>query len=306
MSNRCQPTDTQIAIAVTREDALSKLLSAADTPRLGDCRILFNWGAFPSDHYDADTPIDRVYFGSEFCERLIPDKKCFQRVLAQIEQHNLALSLLTPMVSDKGMRQLTKILPLLPEGAEVIVNDWGVLRLLQREFPRLTPVVGRLLCKMIKDPRLPSEQWARLYPHGVQSGPFHNLLEKFGIDRLEMDVPPFAEQKDFHSADRALSVYLPFGYSVKGRMCKIGAVGLDSARKFGPGHGCNKECLRYTGKTRRDSVQGKGDLHTFQLGNTLFYRHSAQMTAAVAEAVAQQQVNRLVFAGDWHENYRTH
>ena len=37
---------------------------------------------------------------------------------------------------------------------EVVVNDWGVLRLVRREFPGLRPVLGRLMNKMMRDPRV--------------------------------------------------------------------------------------------------------------------------------------------------------
>ena len=142
-----------------------------------------------------------------------------------------------------------------------------------------------------------------------------------------MDVPPFAKMHDFNSQEKSLSVHLPYGFSVKGRMCKIGAMGIEKHRKFGPGHGCNKECLQYTAKVNRgcssvadsqvaeqDNEQASelksqvksGDLSTFQQGNTMFYRHSNEMTEVLAKAVSQSKVSRMIFEGDWHEDYRTY
>lgn len=299
-------TNTELALTITREQAVTDLLSITRAPALSNCQKVFGWRTFLEKQFAANEPIKRLYYGSEFCERLIPDKQSLSRVMTEVQQTDLDFTLMTPLVSDKGLRRLMRILTELPDASEVVVNDWGVMRLLCRDFPSLVPVVGRQLYKMIKDPRLPSAQWTKLYPHDIQSGPFQHLLEKFGVSRLEMDVPPFANRDDFQSQGRALSVHLPFGYSVKGRMCKIGAVNLDSERKFGPGHGCQKECLKYSGKTTRDPSQGEQDLDTFQQGNTLFYRHSSEMLATVLEAAAQRRINRLVFTGDWHENYRTH
>lgn len=313
--------NTEIAVAITREEALEELLSLSSQPTLENCQAIFNWNDFPVHLYDVKSQITRIYFGGEFCDRLLPDKKTMQSVLTLIEKHNLSLSLLTPLVSDSALARLKQLFPILPKGCEVIVNDWGTLSLLRREYQHLVPVIGRQLCKMIKDPRLPSAQWTKLYPHGVQSGPFHHLLKRFEIERLEMDVPPFAQVHDFDSPDKALSVHLPYGFSVKGRMCKIGAMSIDTPRKFGPGHGCNKECLQYSSKVNRacsskepnnadikavDVQQSVSpDLKTFQQGNTMFYRHSAAMTDTLAEAVLLNKVSRMIFEGDWHEDYRT-
>jgi len=309
----------EIALTLTREDAVEQLLAHLKTVTLADCIDKFNWQGFPSYLYATDHLINRIYFGGEFCERLLPDKKTLLRVLSLVEKNRLNFSLITPVVSDQALVRLEQLFSILPANSEVIVNDWGVLRLLRKSYSKLTPVIGRQLCKMIKDPRLPSAQWLKLYPHGVQSSPFHKLLAQFEIERLEMDVPPFAESQDFNSPEHELSVHLPFGFSLKGRMCKIGALQLDALRKFGPGHGCNKECLKYSSKISRGcstektqsnpqlSSQNKAeDLKAFQQGNTMFYRHSPAMTKILAQVLSQDKVSRIIFEGDWHEDYRTH
>ena len=311
--------NVEVALTLTREDAAEQLLSQLKTPTLADCIDKFNWQNFPSDLYATDHLINRIYFGGEFCERLLPDKKALLRVLSLVEQHHLNFSLITPVVSDQALGRLKQLFSILPIDSEVIVNDWGTLRLLRNNYPKLIPVIGRQLCKMIKDPRLPSAQWLKLYPHGVQSSPFHKLLTQFEIQRLEMDVPPFAESQDFNSPEHKLSVHLPFGFSLKGRMCKIGALQLETPRKFGPGHGCNKECLQYSSKIFRENSTDKTrnkspltqqsqaeDLKAFQQGNTMFYRHSTAMTKTLAQALSKDNVNRIIFEGDWHEDYRTH
>lgn len=313
----------EITLTLTREEAVEQLLAHSKAPTLADCIDKFNWQGFPTHLYSKSHEINRIYFGGEFCERLLPDKKALLRVLSLVDQSGLSFSLITPIVSDHALARLQQLFSVLPDDSEVIVNDWGVLRLLRNNYPKLTSVIGRQLCKMIKDPRLPSAQWLKLYPHGVQSGPFQKLLAQFEIERLEMDVPPFAESPDFNSPEHELSVHLPFGFSVKGRMCKIGAMQLDAPRKFGPGHGCNKECLQYSSITSRGCsseqapsntplaaqtapVNKAEDLKTFQQGNTLFYRHSTAMSDTLANALSQGKVNRMIFEGDWHEDYRTH
>ncbi len=171
--------------------------------------------------------------------------------------------------------------------------------------PDLCPVAGRLLCKMVKDPRLPSAEWTRLYPHGIHSGPFGAVLTQLGVQRIEMDVPPFADINDFRSDHARVSVHAPYGFSVKGRACRIGSLGQPPEGKFASDQDCRRECLSYVGDLSRGDA-GTGDLRTFQRGNTLFYRHSPSMNSALAAALAEGWIDRLILNGDWNENRRPH
>jgi hypothetical protein len=292
----------EIAVTCTEAETLNRITDTVGSLLLADFLRIHGETIETIDATLMNLPVARCYLGNEFCERLLPDTRSLQ---ACITGARFAFTLTTPLVSDSGLRRLHPLLELLPDGNEVIVNDWGVLHLLRRDFPRLTPVVGRLLCKMIKDPRLPTPEWARLYPSGAQSGAFRELLEDYGVKRMEVDVPPFASSTDFQTNGQQLSVHLLQGYTLKGRMCKIGSTHLPATEKFAPGHGCRKECLTYVEKTGRTQQTGH-ELATYQRGNTLFYRHNSAMTAAVLEAVNRGWIDRLIVKGDWDENHRTH
>jgi len=108
--------------------------------------------------------VSRLYFGNEFCNHLIPSSRTLSEVLARSRELGLLFSLVTPTVTDSGIDALGRLFRSLPDGSEVIVSDWGVLRLARTEFPSLLPVAGRLLCKIMKDPRLPSRDWTKLVP----------------------------------------------------------------------------------------------------------------------------------------------
>lgn len=250
----------------------------------------------------ADRMVGRLHFGNEFCETLVPTPSTLDRAVDRAERAGVRISLLTSMVSDHGIAALRRLFPRLPAGSEVIVNDWGLMVAME-DFPDLAPVAGRLLCKMIKDPRLPSAEWARLYPHGVFTPAFRGILDRFGVRRIELDVPPFADVADFRCDGLEVSVHLPFGYSVKGRACKIGSLHLADADKFATGHSCRKECLSYVGSLSRPADMAANDLPTFQRGNTVFYRHSSDMGEAVMAAVRDGWIDRVVLAGDWNEDH---
>jgi len=240
--------------------------------------------------------VTRLQFGSEFCESLLPAPAQLRQMLTLAEANGLAFSLATPICSDHSVTRLRKLLVHLPPQSEVVANDWGMLHMLHADFPGLTPVAGRLICKQIKDPRLPSAQWATLYPHGVHGAPFVAMLRRFGVGRVEMDVAPYAAAEDLHSPQLRVSAHTPWGFSVKGRACRIGSLHLADADKFAIAGKCRRECLDYVAPMTRD---GRDELPTVQRGNALFYRHNEAMTAALNDAVGAGYVDRMIFAGDW-------
>lgn len=77
-------------------------------------------------HYTGS--FSRVYFGNEFCQRLIPSAKELEQVLDFVSEKSLPFTLVTPYVTDEGLRILESLLLKLEKrkpGSEVVVNDWG-------------------------------------------------------------------------------------------------------------------------------------------------------------------------------------
>jgi len=253
----------------------------------------------------ADRPVQRIQFGNEFCERLIPTKVQLEKALDRALADGLDLTLVTPMTTELDLPPLRELLAVLPGGNEVVVNDWGVARLLRNRFPDLVPVAGRLLCKMIKDPRLPSAQWKGHTPSGIRVPGFLRNLNRLGIDRVEIDVPPYATPEDFVLPGKHLSVHTPYGYAVRGRACRIGSLNRPAHKKFQCGEMCRRECLVYVTAMARPQ-QTDAEPATFQRGNTVFYRHTPEMTAPLLEAMENGAVDRIILSGDWNEARRTH
>ena len=69
-------------------------------------------------------------FGNEFCERLIPSKKQLEKVLYCTEKRDLAFTMVTPYVTNKGLKKLEAVISFVaakkPQ-SELVFNDWGVL-----------------------------------------------------------------------------------------------------------------------------------------------------------------------------------
>lgn len=93
---------------------------------------------------------DRIYYGAEFCERLIPSSKSFKIVFKKIRRLNKNISLLTPPVTEAGLKKLKLIFPLLEDTDEIIVNDYGVLNMINKEFKNkihIGRIIGRTLLR---------------------------------------------------------------------------------------------------------------------------------------------------------------
>jgi hypothetical protein len=250
-----------------------------------------------------ETSVTRLYLGNEFCENLMLSPERLRKALRRAAELGLRGSLLTPMVTDRGLRRLLPLLEVLAPGAEVIVNDWGALRLLRESFPHLVPVAGRLFAKQIKDPRLSSPDWMRLAPHGLFESGFRDLLLSFGVGRMEFDLPPHLDPSHVHSEDIRITAHAPYGYCSKGRICRIGSLSLPKSSKFAPGHPCRQECLTYVAPMERRVGAGES-LHVFQRGNTLFYRYSEAMMRALGQLLRERRCDRVVVSGDWNEDCR--
>ena len=273
-------------------------LAVAPVLSVAACGEVLGWRHDPFAGALAMQPITHLQVGGEFCDRLLPTPHLLAETLAFAAARQLEVSLATPLLSDQGMSALRPLLALLPAGTEIVAGDWGMLRLLGRDFPALTPVAGRLMCKMVKDPRLPSAEWARLYPHGIHGAAFTAMLARFGVRRIEMDAPPFAAATDFRSAAMAVGVHAPFGVSAKGRSCRIGSLHRPDSEKFTTGHRCARECLVYEAALVRP--QEETDLPTRLRGTTIFHAHTPAVAAAVLQAVAAGAVDRIILSGDWH------
>ncbi|MBK6581884.1 MAG: hypothetical protein KA739_08630 [Pseudomonadales bacterium] len=289
--------------------AISDVARVKDLAPIGEltasaCLTALGWQWIPFAETLAGHPIDGIHFGNEFCERLLPTSGQLKAVVEWCRSRGLSICLCTPMLADKGIAQLGRLLPLLPAASEVVCNDFGTLRLLMQDFASLHPVAGRQMCKMIKDPRLPSADWAQAIPPGLQSSFFSRMLHRFRISRMETEVRPFAETTDFRPNGLDLSVHIPFGYTLKGRICRPGSLHLPKQKKFTPGHSCQKECLSYFSTMERTAKRSQHELETFMRGNTVFYRYAEDQERALGMAIDKGWISRLILAGDWNENRR--
>ena len=236
-----------------------------------------------------------LHFGSEFCEHLLPSPRVLREAVRQAGEHGLRFALLTPVALPGVIERLDALLPLLPDGMEVVANDWGVAHRVATRFPSLGLVAGRVLCRMTKDPRLDAG-WAGRCGHALAAPAMRALFERLGIRRLELDMPVFPDEEALDGLPLPAGVHLPFVYVAKGRMCRVGSLSMTGPERFAVGRRCQKECLRMSAAASRP---GREDAcSAVQLGNTLFSRHSDAMAHSLRHAAGMGRIARLVVAGE--------
>lgn len=249
----------------------------------------------------------RCAFGNEFCEHLIPSPAALRSAIEAARSRDLAFTLLTPYVSNEGLVALRPLFDLLAQAgaAEVVFNDWGVLNLLRREFPALTPVQGRLLNKSLRDPRVttmyasapsPTAAINALQRSNLDCESYTSFLSRLGVNAVEMDNLPQGNDLSFAESGMKISVYLPFGFISTSRICMAAGLHYRKPDKFQPGAPCRHECqshlLEYA---YTNSPFGNRDQKFYLKGNSYFYAHTEEMLRALFEQARSGRIARIVF-----------
>ncbi|MFH1642429.1 MAG: hypothetical protein ABIC04_06035 [Nanoarchaeota archaeon] len=237
----------------------------------------------------------RLYFGNEFCQRLIPPKEDLDYVINFIKKKNIKLSFVTPYVTDKGIERLKLLLDLLNKKlpkTEIIINDYGTLELIREMKLRLKPVLGRLLTKQKRGPRMisimdklpkPAIEHFRKSNAGVLA--FQKFLIKNGFDRVELDNLLQGISDDFSKSGINASLYYPYAYVTTTRFCL--AVICDK-KDAAPGiYSCKKECQKY-GPFKLTNKHMPVPL--LLKGNTQFFENKK-----LPNDLEKRGINRLVF-----------
>jgi len=208
----------------------------------------------------SDAPeYSRLYFGSEFCQHLIPTLEDMERAVSVANEQDWQLTFLTSYSTDafveKTVELVAHALTFSPRGFEVVANDWGLLRRLRQDFAGdVVPVLGRGLNRMMRDPRVPDvgpehlagdappDTWQHSSMH---SRGFRQLLSSLAVERVESDLP-LQGLAPLPSGDLGSSVHAPWGMVASGRVCLVNAWGKPGALRFVPPMHCDAPCRRFS------------------------------------------------------------
>jgi hypothetical protein len=235
----------------------------------------------------------RLYFGNEFCQHLLPSQEEIKKALEFIAEQGKQLSFVTPYLSDKGLVSVLKLLPLIKEKAaetEIVVNDWGLLRIINMQYPEFKPVLGRLLSKQKKGPRIlnikdetPESMIKHFKETNVDSPYFTEFLLKNRVRRIELDN--LLQGVARRNPELKASLYMPYAYVTTSRFCLTRMAYNDRrfTRKIAP---CKRECRVSSFKLSNRKMP----VDLFLKGNTQFIENSH-----LAGNLSDLNIDRLVF-----------
>jgi hypothetical protein len=260
------------------------------------------------DDYFGPINFARCVYGNEFCEHLIPSTRRVEAIVQALRDRGMALTFVTPYVSDSGidaLRPLFEFLSEIDDGCEVVFNDWGVLNLLRRDFPNLTPVQGRLMNKSLRDPRVtgvyaaseaPGPTLVSLRRSNLDCTSYTEFLSELGVNTVELDNLPQGVDLSFAGDGVKASAYVPFGFISTSRICMAAGIHYEKRDKFQPGAPCHHECqthlLEYT---YTNTPFGNRDQKFYLKGNTYFYVHTEKMLRDLFEQARSGLIDRIVF-----------
>jgi hypothetical protein len=250
----------------------------------------------------------RVYLGNEFCQQLIPPPERFSLACRKIWERRLAITFLTPPVTDHGLDKLRPLFAWLagqPHSVEVVFNDWGTLQVLHEEFAGLRPVRGRLLSKTMRDPRVvplynspdaPDGIRAALQPDEIATPSLQDLLRRYGIETVELDIPFQDFHCDLGQFPMQVAFYYPYGFVTTGRQCMAGSLHLDESGQFRPLERCQHECRSYITQHRFvDTTLATKGTEFYQRGNTFFYCPDPDVLERFLSGALSRSVGRVVY-----------
>ena len=248
-----------------------------------------------------------LYFGSEFCEFLIPSQQDLEQYVEICIANNLRPVFVTPVVTDRGLDCLQDCFDFLDSLSipySIVINDLGVLQLFCSR-PRVPELIaGRVLDKTSHDCRISENEIGFYYSAsgmryasepGILSDHSIGVLSPLGISRYEFDLPKTG--LDLRHSSSALSLYWPFHYLTTGRVCIFSSIGKTGKEKFLVGQrSCGKSCKALELELRKP-INGysfehglrKNNQYLFQKGNTVFYLYE---NSNIAEQI--EQFDRIV------------
>lgn len=267
---------------------------------------LKNLKYFQKDKYQ------RIYWGIEFCQNLIPGLKDTENILRFARGNNLKLSLVTPFLTDQGVRRLAPVLTLLKKNKgsadEIIVNDWGLLNHLHKNFPKCFELaLGRLLVRQQRDPAMkrvlekqtpfafkgkdgkirvivhtiPNKRYQEGFRASYINSPLvQNFLSEFGVKRAELNN--VIQGLHLKAVTLKKSLYTPYVNISTTRFCPM----QTKFQKVYRINVCRCECQEYYDILRNKAIPKT----VYKRGNTTFYKNPVS-----AKDIAGLSVDRIVF-----------
>ena len=169
----------------------------------------------------------RLYIGNQFCPHLFPSDEMLFALLQKAQRESLQVTVVFTCQKESMLKSTEQLLQKLDQWCdehgrelEVIVNDWGMAGLVGLMTSHLIPVLGILLNKYKKDPRIGFKQGDQMLlkenPLGLENYRKY-LQDEFAIHRYELECR--GHEQEYPQGRNSL--YFPFYQTNTSQYCSL-------------------------------------------------------------------------------------
>ena len=202
-------------------------------------------------YFTGRTP-DRFYIGNQFCHNLFPTEEQLFSIMDKICSEGLEITLEFSYIREFMLSSVGKLLEKVDNwccihgvNVEIVVNDWAMVEMLCGKTSRLRPVLGTLLNKRKKDPRMKykSGDISLFQQNSLNAGFYRNFLaEEFHIHRYEWESYGYPQELP----PGKNSLHLPFYQTNTSQYCPLYALCITGDRGTQQlAEHCPKFCEKY-------------------------------------------------------------
>lgn len=154
---------------------------------------------FLENHMLFKKNIERLYIGNEFCHNLFPSINDLIKMLEKAKEESLNVTLCFTYIRECYIQKTKDIIEEVYDWCkinnfkiEIVINDWGMLKLLKSKENYFTLCLGNLLNKRKKDPRYIYKNGYEknkelLSLNSLNSKKFREFLKDNNIERYEYE-----------------------------------------------------------------------------------------------------------------------
>lgn len=173
---------------------------------------------------------ERFYIGNQFCHNLFPTEEQLFSIMDKMRSEGMEITLAFSYIREFMLPSVGKLLEKVDNwccihgmNVEIVVNDWAVAEMLHGKTSRLCPVLGTLLNKRKKDPRMKYKSGdISLFQQNSLNAEFYRdfLAEEFHIHRYEWESCGYPQE--FPPGKNSL--HLPFYQTNTSQYCPLYAL----------------------------------------------------------------------------------
>lgn len=221
--------------------------------------------------YAGYNSVERIYVGSNFCSQyfLTCSSQFYEPVFAYCEKKKIPVTLCVPVISEKDLTAVKKIIHKLIEQHrgiidEVTVNDYAMVNEVANRYTDIKINLGRLFQKDTRDIRYLNYFMEEYTPMMLTLGT--NLFVPNNINSMEFD--PTHSKINLSGIKCIPAVYSPYCFATVGNICEYASLDKPLSKKFRANINCDAPC------SYNCTIYNVGNnLVYLKLGRTVYYKN---------------------------------